>query len=503
MAYSHRADFVHRGKQLAALAATAAIGLMVALSFGQAEAQSRCGTIQGRIDNASAGSTINLPDGCVYRETVYPKKPVTLIGGPGTEIRGSNVWTNWSRSGSRWVRGTLPSLHSDGRCKPGTSRCNRPAQVFFDGKPLRQVASNPKSGQFAVDGSRRVVLANNPAGHTVEVTTRPYWVNGRSANVTIKGFTMKHAANGAQTGAIRNNGHDNWRVENNNLSYAHGAVVNLGSATGSKIIANNIHHGGQLGISANDAEIEVRGNLIHHNNTEDFDPTWVAGGMKLADSLRVLADGNYVFSNNGQGMWSDVGSQNVTYSNNRVHHNAKQGIHLEITDGGKVFGNVVWENGWGDSSGSDPGIHIVASRNVEVRYNTVAWNDFGISIVNSFRDKGKGATDARYSKVYNVRVHHNTIFSQGRVAGDDVLALQWRETYAGGSLHDSAANNRGYGNRYYFTSSEKSGYTRFLWASRHGALRTFNRTLGEESGSYLPASTKNSIAATKNIPANP
>jgi hypothetical protein len=45
------------------------------------------------VDEASKGNTVDLPDGCVYRESVTIKKPITLKGGPDAEIRGSEVWT--------------------------------------------------------------------------------------------------------------------------------------------------------------------------------------------------------------------------------------------------------------------------------------------------------------------------------------------------------------------------------------------------------------------------
>jgi hypothetical protein len=185
------------GVLLAALTLT----LVLTISDSAQAQTSTCGTIQSRVNNASAGSIVNLPDGCVYRESVTIGKPLTLQGGPGVEIRGSNVWTGWTKSGSYWVKGTLPSFTSgSSTCQPNTNRCKWPEQVFFDDNPLLQVASNPQSGQFALNANRQVLLADDPTGHTVEVTTRTRWVQGASGDVTIEGFTMKHAANAGQTG---------------------------------------------------------------------------------------------------------------------------------------------------------------------------------------------------------------------------------------------------------------------------------------------------------------
>lgn len=239
---------------------------------GRAEAVKRecSGSLQKRIDAAPRGGVVNAPNGCVFRERVNVNKPITLKGGPGAEIRGSEVWKGWNRVGSRWVRGDLPSFRNTGRCKGNTRRCRWPAQVYLDGRALRQVGSNPGRRQFAVNDGK-VILGSDPGGHTVEVTTRRFWIMGRADNVTIQGFTMRHAANGSQTGAITNNGHDGWTIRRNHLLQAHGANVNMGRGTDLKVIANNIHHAGQVSINSNQANLEIRRNRIHHNNTEAFE----------------------------------------------------------------------------------------------------------------------------------------------------------------------------------------------------------------------------------------
>ena len=137
-------------------------------------------TIQALVDAAASGSVVSVPS-CVYRETVTITKPLVLDGGGVAEVRGSDVWNSgWSQSGGYWVRGTVPAFSTGGSCQSGTERCLWPEQVFFDGRPLLQVAANPASGQFAVNGARQVVLADDPNGHTVEVTTRKAWVTARA-----------------------------------------------------------------------------------------------------------------------------------------------------------------------------------------------------------------------------------------------------------------------------------------------------------------------------------
>jgi len=495
---------------------TLAIGVLTTVSIvalsGSAEAQTACGTLQVRVDAAPAGATVDLPDGCVYREAVEIDKPITLIGGPGVEIRGSDVWGEWSKEGAYWRSGrSVPGFEAITEitdpqhpypCKDGTSRCKWPEQVFLDGQPLLQVASNPQGGQFAVDADRRVILADDPIDHQVEVTVRERWLLGRSGGVTIEGFAMKHAANGLSNAAIKNNGHPNWTLKNNDLSYAHTSVLTLGGATGLRMEGNDVHHGGLLGISSASGELEAINNEIHDNNTEEFYPAWKSAGMKVANASRFVASGNEVY-NDYNGIWTDVGSENVTISNNRVHHNTKRGIHLEISDHAEVFGNTLWENGWGTLDGQEGvGISAVASRDVQIYDNTLAWNASGVTVVNSKRETGVGGSDPKYDTVSDVRVHSNTVLAEERNGVDD-LALVWRKAYAEGNIYEPAANNRGYDNAYWYSADESSGRYRFVWDGRYAGLAGFNPTPGEEQGRYLSNAEKTSVVTTKGVPASP
>lgn len=311
---------------------------------------------------------------------------------------------------------------------------------------------------------------------------------------------MKHAANEVMSGAIKNDGHDDWTVRDNDLSYAHGANLKLGAGTGLLAAGNDVHHGGWMGISGSYAALEVRDNKIHHNNTEGFDPGWAAGGMKNARMISLLADGNEVYENDRVGFWCDEGCRNVTYSNNRVHHNTKIGIHFEISDDARIFGNKVWENGWGvaDTSFGEAGILVASSRNVEVNDNVLAWNNDGVTVVNHDRSQGDRV---QYDEVTDVEVHHNTVFGEDH-AGDTHMVLAWVKAYARGNIYDPAANNRGHDNRYFFPTPEGSAY-RYKWGPGLKRLADFNATPGAERARYLSAPEKDRVANGRGVPAAP
>jgi hypothetical protein len=309
---------------------------------------------------------------------------------------------------------------------------------------------------------------------------------------------MKHAANDSQNGAIENNGHSRWTIEGNELSDAHGAVVSLTGGTDLRVLGNEIYRGGQLGVHASGGELLLRGNDIHHNNTEGFDTTWEAGGVKTSGVQSLLADRNDVHHNGGVGLWCDVGCRNVTYSNNRVHHNERMGINFEIGSTAEIFGNVVWENGWDKPVwGWGAGILSSSSKNVEIRDNVLAWNADGITVISADRD------GTEHDDVTTVRVHHNTIlakdYPQDRYHN---FALSWLQDRYGG-LFEPASGNRGAYNRYWYPSPESS-LVRFGWyyKGRH-SLADFNTTPGEEGGRYLSDAEKDRVISSAGIPASP
>src|SRR5215207_3001900 len=59
----------------------------------QASTADCSGTLQSRINNAPAGSTINIA-GCTFREQVTVNKALTIDGGGTATIKGSNIFSS-------------------------------------------------------------------------------------------------------------------------------------------------------------------------------------------------------------------------------------------------------------------------------------------------------------------------------------------------------------------------------------------------------------------------
>ena len=457
------------------------------------------GMLQGLIDAAEPWAVVHVPPG-IYRETAEIDKPLVLVGEPGAEIRGSDIWIDgWERHGDHWRRHGAPAFDTTGEwCRSSSNgRCNWPHQVFLNGWPLFQVAQNPATGQFAVvDGA--VVLADDPNGQLVEVTLRHAWIVTASNNVEIRGFSMRHAADRPHEGALSNAGHANWTVTSNTLLHAHMAVISLRSAGNLTVVGNEIGYGGRMGIHSWQAwDVQITGNLIHTNNTEDFEGGWEAGGMKLSGLADSAVIANEVRDNNGAGIWCDVGCNGMTIADNRVHHNRRYGILYEISRTGTIVDNQIWENGWGFPDwGFGAGFVCQNCRDTEVAGNIVAWNADGISIISQHRD---GYTDVVNNHVHNNLIALETDWSQ------NTYMLAWLEDWHG-RLTDSGSNNQGAGNVYYHATPE-AAFLPFVWGrdQRFGIddLAGFNATPGEEHGRFISESDLRTLLDERAVPAAP
>jgi hypothetical protein len=336
----------------------------------------------------------------------------------------------------------------------------------------------------------------------VEVSTRPRWIVTASDGVTIQGMTMRHAGNSALVGAISNDGYSNWTLQDSTLSDAHAADVSLDSGSNLRLLRNDIGHAGLDGVSGANVRQGglVQGNRIHDNRTADaaFSRSWGASGLKITQVQGFLVDANEVDHNDSVGLWCDVGCSNVTFSNNRVHHNQWQGINFEISNGASIHDNVLWENGWGFPSwGWGAGIVISSSANAEVYNNTVAWNYAGISVIWQNRPDSPGP-----NPVGNY-VHDNIIVKK-TVVGDFAqtfwqnLSLAWLSDGTA-PLYDAASNNRGLNNRYWYDLPESMS-VRYTWSAQYLTLAEFLPTAGGTGGGYVSTAEMNQALSSKSVP---
>lgn len=490
-------------KVLKALLCLALLLPLVSIVAGEVQVQAAaCTGLQSLIDNTPSGGTLKLTEGCVYRENAVINHPISIIGGD-VQIKGSDVWTDWtSRADGKWVSVlTVPDFKpANMTCDNGEGdRCKWREQVFIDGESLYQIPKGkiPASGQFALDNSKHIVLADDPANHQVEVTTRTSWLTGTADNVTIDHLIFRHAANDRGSGGVDANG-NNWKVENSSLGYAHAANITVSKVTGSYLLNNEYFGAGQVGIAGNQGTFVIEGGRVHHNNIEGTKPGWAGGGIKISNPVNITITGVEVDHNQDNGIWTDVPNtpQSVIISNNIVHHNPGDGIRVEVTVNAAVYGNIIYENGWPRGKA---GIALNASSDSVVHHNILAWNYNGISVRNPLRTDVHPDEES-YDYVSNVNVHHNTILDQDIPGEAGRYSLAWIQAWDGGNIYNSIAANYGHQNAYYYTSPE-SEITRFRWIGSFGRLADFNTSPGEKKGYYLNEKEKNEVIAKYRLPA--
>jgi parallel beta-helix repeat protein len=446
------------------------------------------GALQRLIDEAAPGSTVIVP-AAIYREAGTIDKPLALIAAPGAEIRGSDVWTDWHQRDDGWVSGPAPEFREAGFCRADGESCKWRNQVFIDGTALRQVEERPGAGEFAVSHKSEIVLGEDPTGRSVEVTTRPIWISVEANDVTIAGFTMRHAAAAPQFGGVNARDVSGTTVRENHLTESHGAAISIHGGAGHSVVANDLHANGQLGLQINDiGGMLVERNVIRSNNTEDFDPHWEAGGMKATRALKLRVVDNEVCANGGPGLWCDINCGGTTITGNRVHGNDNAAIHFEISSGSAIEDNEIWSNGWAFPIwGWGAGILISSAADARVIGNVLAWNADGISVIS--QDRGATPTAGN-------RVEGNTILT-GPSDGD-TFALAWLDDWSSG-MFDESRGNGGSLNAYWFPGDE-NGRSRYAWNDRYPDLGRFNATPGEEGGRYLSSAERDAVIEEARLP---
>lgn len=373
--------------------------------------------IQAVVDRNPAGTTFIFESG-VYRLStmIVPKDGNVFMGKKGAILNGARLLTLLEREGNYWVAlGQTQQGFGHGECIKGNERCQYPEDLFFDDKPLRHVASleevGPNTWYFDYP-AHKIYFWDDPRSHKVETSVTDRAFGGTAKDVTIRKLIIEKFATPAQSGAIhgydyeKSRGSVGWIIEQNEIRFNHGGGVGYGPET--KIIKNNIHHNGQIGIVGIGDNVLVEGNEIAYNNFASFSAAWEAGGTKFWDSKNLVIRGNYVHHNNGPGLWCDYNNIHVLYEDNRIEHNGL-GIYHEVSYDAIIRHNTINEAG-PDYTGV--GINLWNSPNVEVYENTInAWS--GI-IINHEEDiktrsqKGEGGTYGLL-EAKNISVHDNTI----------------------------------------------------------------------------------------------
>jgi hypothetical protein len=366
----------------------------------------RTGVYREAVDPARGGTAEN-------RRIVYRAAP-----GEDVKIVGSERVTGWERHGYSW-RAILPASFF-GKFNPFATLVKYPGSgavdtdrgwgwlrygrwthrgdVYFNGEGFTEVETEgglarPKTWRAQVDeNGTTTIIANfsdkDPNQGAVEVNVRPTIFYPRKPGlnyVTVRGFTMMNAApywaapSPNQLASLGPNGGHHWLIEDNSILYSKATCISLGypsgsadeAASGHHIVRNNvIMRCGQAGLVGRGWQ---QGSLISGNHIEDTNYRREFGGaetgaIKFHYAKNMIIEHNFIRNvgsldphhSNGDGIWLDVGAENVTIRNNvllgvdantfLMEANLKGPIYLEnnVAVGGLIATyssmNANWKN---------------------------------------------------------------------------------------------------------------------------------------------------------------
>lgn len=439
--------------------------------------------IQGAVERGGVGAVFCIGAGRHRAQTVAPKDDQRFFGEPGAVMDGAVEVTAFHRDASAWI-GTdhLFAVTPIGACQPAFPACRLPETAWLDGQPLARVLAREAlgPGRFFIGEDRRLVVADDPERHLIEVSTTPFaFLNNGAREVTVTNLVVERYANAAQRGAIysqHNRQASGWTIAHNLVRLNSGLGILAGPEA--RILANRVERNGQLGVSASYEGALIEGNEIDGNNTRGYDPAWEAGGLKAAVATGLVLRGNDVHHNHGPGLWCDIECRDVRYEGNRVAYNDGPGLFHEISYKATISRNIVAFNGakdqvwyWGAN------ILLAASQDVTVEDNevTVAEGGTGIALIDQGRPRQAGGL---YRTAGNL-IRHNTT----RFDGAAPVRMGGISDVAPGSPNDGiveAGGNLFEENRYVSSGAK----VEVAWGRTSSDFARF-QALGQDHGSVM------------------
>lgn len=403
------------------------------------------GSVQAALDQAGAGGVVVIGTG-VHRDQfeLRPRNNQTIVGEPGAVLNGSRVVTGFSASGSTWAATGQPTAvpEASAPCLAGYVRCGSPDDLFYDNRPLKRVdsaAAVVADTWFYDYAGGRIVIGNDPNGHTVEISVPGQHAfladQGRGGNgVTLKNLVVEKYGVRAQECAVMtvdagggyqnvldpNNGTSGgWTIVNNTFRLNHGCGVFAGPGT--TVTGNQLNDNGQLGVKGAGRNVVITRNEIARNNFAGHDTYWEAGGTKFFNAINLYFGFNHVFDNRGSGAWTDYALFDIVFDHNTFERNNEGGISAEMTLSGAITFNEFIDNDFnniGDAGKTHGGIFLFNASNFDVSGNHLRGNNGGIIAqvqqrgcvgANITQLQGRCPAGSALGTIDGTRVHDNVI----------------------------------------------------------------------------------------------
>ncbi len=239
-----------------------------------------------------------------------------------------------------------------------------------------------------------------------------------------------------------------------------------------------------LGAGATYADdLRVIGLRVRHNNTERFNYSPVAGGVKIDRTRGVLVRDSEFTDNAGTGLWIDESSYRIGVFNTTSRGNLRHGLSLEISAFAVVGDNVI-EGNAGD------GIKVNDTSDVALWNNTIVDNGRPVNIVQDDRDPSDPGTPGRDPRQPRpdptmtwingpVQVHNNILTASDD--GNCLLCVEdFSERFTAEDLRIHASGN------IYQRRDRSSPTWAVVWSVGAGdpdvftSVRAFHQATGEE-----------------------
>ncbi|MBN8231194.1 right-handed parallel beta-helix repeat-containing protein [Corallococcus macrosporus] len=488
-------------------------------------------TISRAVALVPSGGTIVVRGG-TYRDWLnngagnyrVATKPMTLQAYPheqvwfdGTDVKPASAWTpdgaghwymDWStpsfcnggyyqyKYDAQPTTNTGPCAHFDMYGDPANPAAGDPQMVFIDGAYVHEVKTLAEAtpGNFFYDwANRRIYIATNPSGHTVELAARPVALVLGSTGYSLKGLGFRRYATNEYSGttsAAVYIGATNSLVENcvfTRMAAGSLSIKPQGGVVRRSVFANNGFTAVGSNGSTNSGTVVPDGllmeeNIVNANNTERFGTncsrSCAQAGVKIAHMNGFTVRRN-VFENNlgGAGFWCDEDCRGGVIVNN-ISRNNKIGIFYEVSDTGIIASNLIYDNTYA-------GIQTCAA-NTKIYNNTLVDN---AAIDLWVYDDARNEQDRRGSDIgpdtVNVQVVNN-ILSGGNITTFKASRSDNNFTNTGPNTFFSAMDS----NSYY--RSGGTGKSLINWVDTGGvnytSLSAMRATHGWESHGHDLAS---------------
>ncbi|KAA1422787.1 DUF1565 domain-containing protein [Mumia zhuanghuii] len=366
-------------------------------------------TISAAVARARSGDTVAIRKG-TYHESVKVPDAKRLVlrahAGERVVLDGSRRVTGWSRSGKNVVTSWTTRFDSSptyswgvpDNSEEGWQFVSRrypmaahPDQVWVGAARLRQVGSVAalRPGTFYVDYARgRLFLGQSPGKREVRASALAKALSLRSPGTEIRGIDVRrYAPSVPHMGAVTITGARTRLVD---------MSIDENATTGLHVAARNVvldrvrtRSNGMIGATATYADglritrMESRG-----NNTERFNTSPVAGGMKIGRTRGVAVRRSVFRGNRGTGLWLDESVDGAKVLDSRMVKNLRHGLSAEISANVLVAGNFV-------SGNRGHGVKVNNTSGVSIWNNTIVGNGRAVNVVQDARRPTSRTTAGR------------------------------------------------------------------------------------------------------------